>query len=167
MGFLGDMKNFRYLWDGCERSDWFLWLLENAKYDEQKLLRIFACKCVRKTPYGDGVAWDYLKDIRSKAAIIEVENYFDNKANMQDVKDASDFAWTVPARKDGLELIPPMVADLSIGSMMIAQTQSWRLAVISGKIKKALKVQADIIRQVIPYKDMERCAEYLAKQLEK
>ena len=148
------------LWKECNRSDWFLWILEKGDYHDDHKLRKFACECIRKTPYKNNtVAWDYIHDIRTKAAVIETENYLEGKTTKEELKDTMLWAYTVTTKtKESLESFVPLVADLEFDALFVAYSVSWHVALASGDLKKALEFQADLIREIISYDDMKKAA---------
>ena len=60
---------------------------------QDKILRLFACKCVRSTPLGDGrVVWDLLTDERSRNAVEVSERFARGEATQEELDAARDAA---------------------------------------------------------------------------
>ena len=82
-------------WDRCHQADWMLWLHTNniIKIDD-RTLRLFACRCVRETPIGDGrTVWDLLADDRSLNVVEVAERYANGDATYKELIAAEDAAW--------------------------------------------------------------------------
>lgn len=61
-----------------------------------KLLRRFACRCVRHTPLADGrTVWDLLKDHRLRKAVRVAEKYASGKATDSELAAAREGVWEV------------------------------------------------------------------------
>ena len=75
-----------------------LWALRAVPDDQtaarDKLARLFACRCVRETPLGDGrVVWDLLTDQRSRDAVEVAERYALGAASDDGLSAARGAAW--------------------------------------------------------------------------
>jgi hypothetical protein len=81
-------------WDRCHQADWMLWLHTNniIKIDD-RTLQLFACRCVRETPIGDGrTVWDLLADDRSLNVVEVAERYANGDATYKELIAAEDAA---------------------------------------------------------------------------
>jgi hypothetical protein len=74
-------------WAECPRSDWMLWLLEMLGYADRRVLRLFACWCVRQEP-----CWSLLADERSRSAVEMAERYARGEATGDELAAACDAA---------------------------------------------------------------------------
>ena len=70
-------------WETCQRPDWMLWGLGKIGYSDDRVMRLYACACVRGTPTAKGTVWDLLTDKRSKKAIEVAELFAEGKATAQ------------------------------------------------------------------------------------
>lgn len=85
-----DATALKTFWVTCRRSDLMLWVLDKLNFEDDKLLRLYACACVRKTPIADGRSvWDLLTDVRSRNAVETAERY----ARGEVEEDENDGAW--------------------------------------------------------------------------
>jgi hypothetical protein len=85
-------------WNACPRSDWMLFLLNKLGYQDNRVLRLYACWCVRNTPLADGrVVWDLLSDV-SKAAVEVSERFADGRASSCELRAAAADAACSAAR---------------------------------------------------------------------
>lgn len=76
-------------WEGTQRGDYMLWLLEAVNYDDQRVLRLLAVRFVRETVLSDGrTVWDLLTDERSKQAVIVAERYANGEASEDELRAA-------------------------------------------------------------------------------
>ena len=83
------------VWDACPRADWLIWMLERTSHKlNPKMLRLFACWCVRETPLSDGrKVWDLLTDERSRNAVIVAERFAKGEATEAERFAAAEGAW--------------------------------------------------------------------------
>lgn len=154
----------KVLWDTCNRSDWFLWVLENGKYKDTKKLIKFACECIRRTPCGNKKAWNVIEAQAIKNIVIYTEQYYEGQCSKEDLTAGALVAWASPHSKYHFELFIPFIAELNTDPMLIAKYVSWEMALSSGDIRKGLAYQADLIREIIGFDDMERCALYIREK---
>jgi hypothetical protein len=90
-----DITTLAQAWDKCHQADWMLWLYKKdiIKIDD-RTLRLFACRCVRETPIGDGrTVWDLLTDKRSRNAIEVAEKYANGEVTDEELSAARSAAW--------------------------------------------------------------------------
>lgn len=159
--FWHSTDDFTILWKDCIRSDWFLWILENGKYPDDRKLRKFACECVRYTPFGDKAAWDTLTVRETKNVVIYTEQYLDGTCSKDDLKNGELVAWAVPVSKNKIELVVPIVANLDTKAIDVAKYVSWEMALLSKDLRRGLKYQADLLRDIIGFEAMAKCGKYI------
>ena len=82
-------KSLKTQWNKCPRPDWMLWALDKIGYRDNRILRLYACACVRGTPTSKGTVWDLLPDERSKNAVVVAERFAEGKATEEE----RDAAW--------------------------------------------------------------------------
>jgi quinol monooxygenase YgiN len=89
----GQNEMMSVIWDYLNFDNYLGWVIKKVLDD--KTLRLFACRCVRETPIGDGrTAWDLLKDDRSKNAVIVAENFANGEATQDKLNSARAAAWS-------------------------------------------------------------------------
>jgi hypothetical protein len=87
------ITSLKEAWNKCQRSDWMLWGLDHIGYNDERTLRLYACKCVRETPIADGrKVWDLLTDERSRKAVEVAELFAEGKATKEELGAAWDAA---------------------------------------------------------------------------
>jgi len=77
-------KSLKTQWNKCPRPDWMLWALDKIGYRDNRILRLYACACVRGTPTSKGTVWDLLPDERSKNAVVVAERFAEGKATEEE-----------------------------------------------------------------------------------
>lgn len=98
--FLREAGTFENAWNTCRSLDWMFWGLERISYSDKKILRLFACWCVRETKISDGrKVWDLLVDERSRRAVEVAEQYAKGNATYGELK---------VARKDAISALGPV-----------------------------------------------------------
>jgi len=73
-------------WEKCHRSDWMLWALDKIGYDDQRMLRLLACRFCREI-------WHLLADERSRNAVEVAERYAEGQATKDELVAARAAAW--------------------------------------------------------------------------
>ena len=86
-------KSLKSQWSKCSRPDWMLWALDKIGYRNDRILRLYACSCVRGTPTSKGPVWDLLIDERSRNAVEVAERFAEGKATEEERAAARDAAW--------------------------------------------------------------------------
>lgn len=62
-------------WEGSNRSDSMLWILDMARPLSQKAAQLLGCRFIRETKTSDGrLAWDMLSDEARKAVLLVQDN---------------------------------------------------------------------------------------------
>ena len=81
--------------NGFNDAIWaFIAVPEKQRKKADKILRLFACWCVRNTPLQDGrKVWDLLTDERSRTAVEVAEQYARGEATDEELEAAWDAAW--------------------------------------------------------------------------
>jgi hypothetical protein len=93
MEFATGAKSLKNAWDTCVRPDWMLWALYRIGYGNDKVLRLYACACVRGTPIPGGrTVWDLLTDDRSRKAVEVSERFAQGEASMSELAATWDAA---------------------------------------------------------------------------
>ena len=161
------MTMLRRLWETCQRSDLMLWALDKIGFNDEKLLRLYACACVRKTPVAGGRSvWDLLTDDRSRKVVGSAERY----ARGEITKDEHDGAWddamdvlwetaveaSSKARwniaKDRLTAAAREAArDVADRDALSAAVRAAWGCVQASSLRAAMKFQADLLREMIPW----------------
>ena len=77
-------KTLKAMWETCQRPDWMLWGLGRIGYSDDRVMRLYACACVRGTPAAKGTVWDLLTDKRSKNAVEVAERFAEGKATEEE-----------------------------------------------------------------------------------
>ena len=93
-------RGLRDAWDELQRPDWMLWLLKELGYDDKRVLRLYACWCVRRV-------WPLLVDARSRTVVEVTERYAVGEATAAelwaaslDAKAAARDAWAAWVAED-------------------------------------------------------------------
>ena len=114
------VKTLLEAWRKCPNPQWMIWALESAGHKDERVLRLFACWCVRHTPLTDGrKVWDLLTDERSRNAVEVAELFMDGNATSEQLAAAEAAAgtaaraaaWTA-ARAAARAALAPTVASL-------------------------------------------------------
>ena len=92
-------KSLKSQWSKCSRPDWMLWALDKIGYRNDRILRLYACSCVRGTPTSKGPVWDLLIDERSRNAVEVAERFAEGKATEEERAAARDAAGDWQAKK--------------------------------------------------------------------
>ena len=81
--------------NGIEDAIWALVAVpSNQQVERDRLARLFACACVRKTPLADGrFVWDLLTDERSRHAVEIAERFAKGNATAEELAAARAAAW--------------------------------------------------------------------------
>jgi hypothetical protein len=68
--YFESQKSMKEAWFNCKNTYWMIWALEHLYYQDDKNLRLFACKCACDTPLPNGrYTYELLTDKRSRDAI--------------------------------------------------------------------------------------------------
>lgn len=157
---LAEKRNdFRDVWESCHRPDWMLWLLKKIDFQDDKKLRLFACRCVRETPLSDGrKVLDLLTDERSRNVVEVAEKFAEGQATKEELSIAYDYA--VYAVYD---YASAYASDYASASSYVAYASAYSSAYVSACSSAydydyavyARKAQADILRSFISWDDVE------------
>jgi len=133
-------------WYKCHRSDWMLWLhYKEIITIDDRTLRLFACRCVRETPIGDGrTVWDLLTDERSRNAVEVAERYANGEATH------NELAAAMAAAMDAA------LASATVAAWAVAWNGAWdaawyaaMYAALASATDAALVFQADLLREMV------------------
>lgn len=167
-------KTPREAWETCDEPMWLLWALRQMDYDDQRVLRLFACRCARQV-------WHLLPEGPLREVVEVAERYAEGMATANELKAAvvaRDAAWAVssdaatPAANAAAKAAALAAADGSAMSsadgsamsavmsaaMSAARAASWE-AVGAASCKPAgdaawdapLAEQANILRELVPW----------------
>lgn len=74
--------------------EWRAWIVTRAGVCTDRDLRLYSCRCVRRTPLGDGrTVWDLLTDERSRSAVVVAERFANREATAAKLAAAWAAAW--------------------------------------------------------------------------
>lgn len=161
----------KILWTTCRRSDLMLWMLDKLNFNDDMLLRLYACASVRKTPAATGqTVWDLLSDTRSRNAVDTTERYAKGEANEEENncawEDAMDAIWVGSwsdsgrpywnLAKDTVKAAANEAARNATerDALQAAIGASWSAARASG-LPEAIEFQANLLRAMIPWETIE------------
>ena len=125
--YLSQYDEMAEAWDNCQRADWMLWTLEQIGYDDQRALRLIACRCVRQI-------WPLLTDERSRNAVEVAERHANGLATDDELSAAWQAAW---AASDAAS-----AAARAASSAVRATEAAWSAA--------GGAAQCRIIREIVP-----------------
>jgi hypothetical protein len=158
-------------WDKCHIPEWMLWLHANdiIKIDD-RTLRLFACRCIRETPIGDGrTVWDLLTDERSRNALEVAEKYANGEVTDEELsaaraaaRAAAMDAARAAARAAARDAAWAAARDVAMDAKWAAATAAaWETArAVARAVESAAErdaawaFQADILREMVgnPFK---------------
>lgn len=158
-------------WTTCRRSDLMLWVLDKLNFDDDMLLRLYACACVRKTPVADGRSvWDLLTDSRSRNAVETAERFAKGEVEEEENdgawEGAMDTIWTEGWSDSGHPCWNPAKDSMKVAAREAARNvaernalqaaigASWSSARAAGS-PAAIGFQADLLREMIPWEEIE------------
>lgn len=125
-------KDWKEVYETCERGDWLLWLLAKTGNDH-RLLTLAKAKCAETVLH-------LMKDERSKKAVKVAIDYGNNNATKEQLKDAAAAA--------------AAAADAAYAAADAAYAAAAAYAAYAAaETKKHLKLCADIIRSVVKIED--------------
>ena len=129
--WLGD-RNLQQMWNECQRSDWMAWLLEQLGYNDERVLRLYACWCVRQV-------WHLLTDECSRTAVEVAERFAVGEATRDELGAAADAAWgAARAAADAARAAAARAAAARDAAADAVRAAAWAR-------------QAGHLREVIPY----------------
>ena len=151
-------KTLKAMWETCQRPDWMLWGLGQIGYSDDRVMRLYACACVRGTPAAKGTVWDLLTDKRSKNAVEVAERFAEGKATVEErdaagaaagdatraAWDAGDAAWAARAA----------ARDAAGDAAWAAARAAW--AAGDAARAAAWAWQADKLREMLPWSEVEK-----------
>jgi hypothetical protein len=150
-------------WDKCQRPDWMLWLNDKEIITiDDRTLRLFACRCVKETPIGDGrTVWDLLTDDRSRNAVEVAERYANGDATDDELTSAmyaaSTAAWDAASAAARTAARAAALDGARYEAMYAASTAAWDAAMYAAEDEardSARVFQADLLREMVgnPFK---------------
>ena len=177
-------------WNGCRRSDWMLSLLREIGFDNPRILRLYACACVRRTPIGDGrTVWDLLTDERSKNAVLVAENFANGLATEEELaaartaavaarsaraaaRAAGDVGAAARAARAAAELTRD-AAWIAAGDEEAADREAWDASCAARDAAGAAAgaAQCNILREMLPFSIVQKhvdklCAKWAEEAVE-
>ena len=147
--WLGD-RNLQQMWNECQRSDWMAWLLEQLGYNDERVLRLYACWCVRQV-------WHLLTDECSRTAVEVAERFAVGEATRDELGAAADAAWgAARAAADAARAAAARAAAAWDAAADAARAAAARAAAARDAAADAVRAaawarQAGHLREVIPY----------------
>jgi len=149
-------KTLRKAWETCQRSDWMLWGLLQVGYKDGRILRLYACACVRGTPISKGrTVWDLLTDERSRKAVEVAERFAIGEATEEERAAAAAAAAAAATAAAATAYTASAAASAAAAYAAAAAAYAYAYAV-SAVQKNARLWQADLLRQWISWEEVER-----------
>jgi hypothetical protein len=160
-------------WNQCERGDWMLWFAGKIEVD-RKLLVLAACGCARKAlknvPEGEE---------RPRIAIEAAEAWCRGEASIEDVRAAADAAraaaYAARAAADAADAAAYAAraaayaayaaADAADAAARAAAYAAYAAADAAAEAA-SLAQSANIVREVIPFAEIERACNEVGKKME-
>src|SRR5574340_343496 len=167
--WLETQPDYQTAWQNCRRPDWMIWLLNELNYNDDKVLRLYACWCVRETPLPDGRrVWDLLADSRSRAAVEMAERFAVGNASLEELRSAESAAWSAAeaaawsAAWSAAESAARSAAESAARSAeSAARSAAWSAAWSAESA--AWSAQADRLREVVPFSVVEELLAAITK----
>jgi len=144
VAWVGD-QSLQHAWTMTGHGDWMLWLLQRLGYDDERVLRLHACWCVRQV-------WHLLTDERSRNVVEVAERFAVGEATREELAAAgaaagaaAETAWAARDAARAAE-VAARVAGVAAGAARAAQADHLR-ETIPWEIVSALATKAGITEE--------------------